>query len=108
MILDSTYFDKIYVLLHYVVVDLLRIQSIIFYIVVNITTSHTLTDYTDVKIALLLYRLPELDVRINRHVFEMVHTFISGSKIFTDLLLLDLLIRILKLNLNMFYKTFCY
>ena len=38
MILDSTYFDEIFVILHYVVVGLLRIQSIIFYIVLNITT----------------------------------------------------------------------
>ena len=38
MILDSTYFDEIFVLLHYEVVGQLRIQSIIFYIVLNITT----------------------------------------------------------------------
>ena len=47
------------------------------------TTIHTLTDYTDINIALLLYGLPDLDVRTNRHVFEMVHAFISGSKRFT-------------------------
>ena len=61
--LDSSYFDKIFVLLHYVVVDLLRIQIIILYIVVNITTTHTLIDYTGVNIALLLYsayRSPKL------------------------------------------------
>ena len=47
------------------------------------TTIHTLTYYTDINIALLLYGLPDLDVRTNRHVFEMVHAFISGSKRFT-------------------------
>ena len=47
------------------------------------TTIHTLTDYMDVYIALLLNGLPYLDARKKSNVFEMVHTFISGSKIFT-------------------------
>lgn len=41
---------------------------------------HTHTDYTDVNIVLLSYGLPDPDIRINRLVFEMVQTFISGNK----------------------------
>ena len=72
MILDSTYFDEIFVLLHYEVVGLLRIQSITFYIVLNITTYVELQYIRSqiIRILILPYWLSNLDVRKNRHVFE--------------------------------------
>ena len=40
------------------------------------TTIHTLTDYTNINIVLLLYGLPDLDVRTNRHVVEVISVYL--------------------------------
>ena len=85
-------------------VCLLRIQSIIFYVVLNLTTTHTLTDYTDVNIALLLYGLLDLDVRIYRHVLKWSTRLSQEVKYLLSYYYTCSWFTYS--NLNMFYKTF--